>query len=167
MAPHGIYPCAGDDDWVAIACRDEDDWLALRAAVGEPWCEEAAFATLEGRCAGQDDLDARVGAWTATQPKFAVEEALRTVGVPVAAVRKPRERIDEDADAEAFGLWPAVRHAKMGEVRVDGQPVHFSRTDWHLDRGAPCLGEHNEQVLTGLLGLEAAEVAALREEGVI
>ena len=167
MAPHGIYPCAGDDDWVAIACRNDDDWVALRAVVGEPWCDAAAFATSAGRCAAQDDLDVRIGAWTATRPKFAVEETLRGAGVPVAAVRKPRERIDEDAGAEAFGLWPAVRHAKMGQVRVDGQPVHFSRSDWHFERGAPCLGEHNEQVLSGLLGFAADEVAALKEAGVI
>ncbi len=167
MAPHGIYPCAGDDDWVAIACRNETDWQAFAAAVDEPWCEAAAFDTVERRCAAQDDLDARVGAWTAGRAKFAVQEALQGVGVPTAAVRKPQERIDQDPGASAFGLWPAVRHAKMGAVRVDGQPVRFSRTDWRLDRGAPCLGEHNEEVLTRLLGFEAEEVAALREEGVV
>jgi crotonobetainyl-CoA:carnitine CoA-transferase CaiB-like acyl-CoA transferase len=55
----------------------------------------------------------------------------------------------------------------MGEVRVDGMPVHFSETDWQMHRGAPCLGEHNEHVLTTLLGISAAEVQALEEEGVL
>ena len=55
----------------------------------------------------------------------------------------------------------------MGEVRVDGQPAHFSKTDWQVQRGGPCLGEHNEEVLTRLLGYSADEVAALREEGAI
>jgi crotonobetainyl-CoA:carnitine CoA-transferase CaiB-like acyl-CoA transferase len=55
----------------------------------------------------------------------------------------------------------------MGQVRVDGQPVHFSETDWHLERGAPCLGEHNQDVLTRLLGYTVEDVAALRAEGVL
>jgi crotonobetainyl-CoA:carnitine CoA-transferase CaiB-like acyl-CoA transferase len=52
-------------------------------------------------------------------------------------------------------------------VRVDGQPVHFSETDWHMERGAPCLGEHTEAVLGRLLGLSADDVAQLRAEGVV
>ena len=55
----------------------------------------------------------------------------------------------------------------MGAVRVDGLPVHFSRTDWEIRRGAPCLGEHNEEVLGELLGLSSEEVARLRDEGVV
>ena len=167
MAPHGIYPCAGDDEWVAIACRDQADWQAFRQAVDEDWCETPAFDELESRLGAQDRLDECVTAWTATRGKFDVQDQLRTAGVPVAAVMKPQERIDTDPTTEAFGLWPTVRHAKMGEVRVDGQPAHFSKTDWQVQRGGPCLGEHNEEVLTRLLGYSADEVAALREEGAI
>ena len=172
MAPHGIYPSAGEDDWVAIACRDEDDWQAFSGAVDEPWCAAPEFGDLARRCAAQDELDARVGAWTAARSKFAAEEALRDAGVPVAAVLKPQERIDGDASTGEFGLWPTVRHAKMGDVRVDGLPVHFhgadgEDADWQLSRGGPCLGEHNEEVLARLLGFSSDEVAALREEGVI
>jgi crotonobetainyl-CoA:carnitine CoA-transferase CaiB-like acyl-CoA transferase len=55
----------------------------------------------------------------------------------------------------------------MGDVRVEGLPVHLSRTDWVIDRGAPCLGEHNEQILGGLLGLTSDELADLAERGVL
>ena len=167
MAPHGIYPCAGDDEWVAIACRDEADWRALGGAIDEDWCRGDGFADLRGRIAAQDELDVALGAWTAPRGKRDIETMLRGAGVPVAAVAKPAERIDEDPSTARFGLWPTVPHAKMGDVRVDGQPVHFSKTDWRLTRGGPCLGEHNDEVLTGLLGFAADEVAELREEGVI
>ena len=167
MAPHGIYPCRGDDDWVAIACRDQDDWERLCPVVGEDWCGDAAFADPDSRRGAQDALDEHLGSWTAARGKFEVESVLRDAGVPVAAVMKPEERIDLDASTGAFGLWPSVGHAEMGEVRVDGQPVHFSATDWHIDRGGPCLGEHTEQVLTNLLGYTADEVASLHEEGVV
>ena len=108
-----------------------------------------------------------ITAWTARRSKFDVQDLLREAGVPVSGVLKPEERIDVDPSTGAFGLWPTVRHAKMGDVRVDGQPAHFSETDWHLPRSGPCLGEHTEEVLTRLLGYSVEDVTALRAEGVV
>ena len=82
-------------------------------------------------------------------------------------MQTPQQRIDEDPNTSAWGLWPEVQHKDMGRVRVDGLPVHLSRTDWHLERGAPCLGEHNEQVLSELLGKSAGEIAGLQEAGAL
>jgi benzylsuccinate CoA-transferase BbsF subunit len=165
MAPHGVYPCLGEDEWVAIACRDEADWMRLSALIGETWTRDAAYASLEGRLADQDALDERLGAWTAGQGKFDVQRRLRRGGVPCSAVQKPQERVDQDPDT--VDLWAKVRHAEMGDVRVDGIPARFSATPWRIERGAPCLGEHNEEVLGRLLGIPPDEVAQLRAEKVI
>jgi crotonobetainyl-CoA:carnitine CoA-transferase CaiB-like acyl-CoA transferase len=165
MAPHGIYPCQGEDDWAAIACRDDADWGRLAAVIDEPWGAEVAYATLEGRLAHQDVLDARLGAWTAPRDKFEVQRELRAAGVPCSAVQKPQERIDQDPGTA--GLWPTVSHSEMGEVRVDGIPARFSATPWRIERGGPCLGEHNEEVFGRLLGLSPDEVVRLRAEKVI
>jgi crotonobetainyl-CoA:carnitine CoA-transferase CaiB-like acyl-CoA transferase len=165
MAPHGIYPCAGEDDWVAIACRDDADWAKLASVVGAAWTGESAFASLDARLANQDALDDHVAGWTAAQDKFAVQRVLREAGVPCSAVQKPEERVDQDPDTA--GLWPEVTHTAIGRVRVDGLPVTMSRTPWRIERGAPCLGEDNEAVFGRLLGLSPAEVADLRLEGVI
>jgi crotonobetainyl-CoA:carnitine CoA-transferase CaiB-like acyl-CoA transferase len=167
MAPHGIYPARGDDCWVAIACRDARDWEALGRVVDEPWTREARFASLEGRLREQAALDACVAGWTRGRSKFETQRALQAAGVPAAAVQTPRERIDEDPNTRAWGLWPTVQHAAMGDIRVDGLPVHLSRTDWSLERGAPCLGQHNAEVYGGLLGLSDGEIAQLRAEGVL
>jgi benzylsuccinate CoA-transferase BbsF subunit len=167
MAPHGIYQAEGDDEWVAIACRDDRDWQACVAVIGEPWARETRWATLAGRLAEQDRLDARLNAWCGERGKFDVQRAFQAARVPAAAVQKPEERIEHDPATAELGLWPVVRHTKMGEVRVDGLPVRFTETPWVIRRGGPCVGEHTEEVLTELLGLSAAEVAALREEGVV
>jgi crotonobetainyl-CoA:carnitine CoA-transferase CaiB-like acyl-CoA transferase len=167
MAPHGIYPAGEEDTWVAIACRDDSDWQAFGAVVDEPWVDDLGLATLLGRLAGQDSLDAQVAAWTAKRPARETEAVLQAAGVPAAVVQSPQQRIDEDPSTAAWGLWPEVQHSAMGEVRVDGLPVHLSATDWELARGGPCLGEHNERVFGGLLGLSSSELASLREEGVI
>ena len=165
MAPHGIYPCAGDDAWVAIACRDADDWRRLAEIVAEPWTDDSSFTDSEARLSHQDRLDDHLARWTRTRDKFDVQRRLRDAGVPCSAVQTPEERIDHDPDTE--GRWPTVVHSAMGEVRVDGFPARFSKTPWRIERGAPCLGEHNEAVFDRLLGLSSEAVAELRAEGVL
>ncbi len=167
MAPHGIYPARGDDEWIAIACRDDADWQHLAEGIAEPWARESRFATLDGRIQHEDTLDASVASFTGAHDKFELAAKLQRTGVPAAAVQQPRERIDEDEHTRAWGLWPTVAHEKMGKVRVDGLPVHLSETDWEVSHGAACLGQHNDFVYGELLGLQSDEIESLREEGVI
>lgn len=167
MAPHNIYPARGDDAWVAIACRDDRDWRALAALVDETWTARPEYDDLKGRLADEDLLDAQVGSWTCTQDKHEVAARVLCAGVPASAVQTPAERIDGDPHTRDFRLWPSVEHREIGRVRVDGLPFHLSETDWQIQRGAPCLGEHNDYVFGELLGISALERAALREEGVL
>jgi crotonobetainyl-CoA:carnitine CoA-transferase CaiB-like acyl-CoA transferase len=167
MAPHGIYPAAGEDDWVAIACRDDTDWSLLAEVVGLPWVKEEQFATLASRLAHEDELDRLLGGWTASRDRDQTVGELRRAGVPAARVARPEDRIDHDPSTETWGLWPTAHQTEMGDVRVEGLPVHLSRTDWVIDRGGPGLGEHNDLVFGELLGLGPEEMASLREDGVI
>jgi crotonobetainyl-CoA:carnitine CoA-transferase CaiB-like acyl-CoA transferase len=167
MAPHGIYPCAGNDEWLAISVRDDADWRAFAQVAGTEWAKAERFSTQEARLAAQDELDGLVATWTVDLQKFETEQKLQAAGVPAAAVQKPRERVDEDPETERLGLWPTVQHSAIGEVRVDGLPAKFSKTPWKIERGAPCLGEHNDEVFSELLGLSQEEINSLREEGVI
>ena len=167
MAPHGIYPAAGDDRWIAVACRDDRDWAALADLVGEPWTRDPSYASLAGRVADEDALDGHVSRWSRGHDAFALAEAVRAAGVPAAAVARSADRIDHDVATRDWGLFPTVTHTAMGEVRVDGLPVHLSRTDWVVARGAPCLGEHNDLVYGELLGLDPDARAALHADGVI
>ncbi|MHB8464459.1 MAG: CaiB/BaiF CoA transferase family protein [Acidimicrobiales bacterium] len=167
MTPHGVYPAAGDDNWIAIACRDDGDWKIVVNLIGEEWASTDRFATLAGRVAAEPELDRLLGEWTATQDRFDLAASLRASGVPATAVQRPGERIDNDPGTSDWGLWPTVTHRLMGEVRVDGLPVHFSETDWAITRGAPCLGEHNDEVFGDLLGHTRDEISRWREEGVL
>jgi benzylsuccinate CoA-transferase BbsF subunit len=167
MAPHGIYPARGDDQWVAVACRDDGDWSAFRRVIDAEWVTEARFEQVSDRLALQDQLDDLLGGWTASRDKYDVAGAFRSEGIPSAAVQTPRERIDEDPETSEWGLWPTVEHSLIGRVRVDGLPVHLSETDWTIVNGGPCLGEHNEVVFGDLLGLGVEEIQQLRAEGVL
>jgi crotonobetainyl-CoA:carnitine CoA-transferase CaiB-like acyl-CoA transferase len=167
MAPHDIYPSAGHDQWVAVSCRDDGEWARLAAIIGEPWAADPRFATLAGRLEHQVELDELMAAWTTPREKQVTVKALLDQGIPAAIVAWPEERVDQDPNTAAWGLWPTVEHREMGRVRVDGIPIHLSETDWVLERGAPCLGQHNEEVFGGILGLSTAEIAQLREAGAI
>ena len=167
MAPHNIYAAAGEDNWVAVACRNDGEWATLRQFIGERWASDPRFDRISGRLEWQDELDANMTAFTSARDRFTLAESIRALGIPATAVQKPEERIDKDPNTEGWGLWPTVQHTLMGEVRVDGLPVHLSETDWRLERGGPCLGEHNEQVYGEVLGMSSREIAGLRAEGVI
>jgi crotonobetainyl-CoA:carnitine CoA-transferase CaiB-like acyl-CoA transferase len=167
MVPHGIYPAAAEDTWVAIACRDDDDWMLLAAAIGEDWAHDTRLDRVDGRLAEREDIEKRVAAWTAQRPAEEVRDALRRSGVPCAKVASPPDRVDHDPATARWGLWPTVRHTEMGEVRVDGMPMHLSETDWVIARGAPCLGEHNGYVFGELLGLSSDEIDEHVASGVI
>lgn len=165
MAPHGIYRAAGDDAWVAIACRDDADWRALTTVLDDGWVTEARWSTLAGRRGDEDELDQLITAWTTAQDKFGVQARLLAAGVPCAAVQTPPERIEQDGSTAAWGLWPESHHPQIGTVRVDGIPVHLSDTDWRIHDGAPTLGQHNHDVFTRVLGLHPEEVDALERDG--
>jgi benzylsuccinate CoA-transferase BbsF subunit len=167
MAPHGIYATEGRDNWIAISCRDDDEWSRLAAEIGETWAAGELLARIGGRLQHQDVLDAELDRWTRGHDRHRLAERLQALGIPAAAVARPGERIDEDPATADWGLWPTVEHGAMGEVRVDGLPVHFSETDWEIDRAAPLLGADNEYVFGEILGLSAAEIGGLRDEGVI
>jgi crotonobetainyl-CoA:carnitine CoA-transferase CaiB-like acyl-CoA transferase len=167
MSPHGIYPTALEDRWVSIACRNDEEWARLITVLGEPWCEEAFFETLAGRLEQIDELDRQLGDWCSRRDHGEIVELLRSVRVAVAAVASPEERIDGDLAAASFGLWPEVTHAELGPLRVEGLPYRLSNAEWSMTRGAPCLGEHNEQVFCDLLGHDLDELDELRKTGVL
>jgi benzylsuccinate CoA-transferase BbsF subunit len=167
MAPHGIYATQGDDNWIAISVRDDDEWALFADEIGEGWATAEQLSTAAGRLGFEDVLDAEIDRWTRRQDRHELAARLQRYGIPASAVARPSERIDADAGTEEWGLWPTVDHSAMGEVRVDGLPVHFSETDWEISKAAPTLGEDNDYVFGEILGLTQSEIGALRADKVI
>lgn len=167
MSPHGIFPSQGEDQWISIACRNDQDWQILADAIDEDWALGTRWQTLTGRVEHEDELEAKLTAWTEKHDKFELQRRLQSHKIPSAAVQTPEERIDHDLGTSEWGLWPEVEHSLMGPLCIDGLPVHLSKTDWNMSKGAPCLGEYTDEVLRELLGLKDAELQKLREEKVI
>ena len=168
MAPHGIYRCAGDDQWAAVAARNDDDWVAMREVMGfTDFAADERLASVEGRMERQGELDARITAWTETRTPMEVMTSLQARGVPAAAVQHPEDRIEHDPNNAAWGLFPTVEHNEIGRIRVDGMAIKLSETPATIERGAPTLGQHNEEVFGGILGMSDDSVRRLSESGVI
>jgi len=170
MAPQGVYPCRGDGpipEWVAVSVQNDEQWKALASAAGrQDWVADPGLAVLAGRRTRHDELDEGISAWSRSRLPAEVVAALRPAGLPVAHVLAV-PRMYDDPQLVARGYYQELDHSRTGTRRYPGWPVQFSFVSEHHRRGAPTLGEHNHEILTGELGLSDEEVEVLARDGVI
>lgn len=167
MAPHGIYPTAGEDRWLSLAVRNDADWSSLaRVAGDQPWVRDARFTNAGGRIASREALDELIAAWTATRDRDALVAELRAAGIPASPVNDI-EGVWSDNQIAARGM------ADMVEIPGLGREVLF-RAPWNVSGMAiakgtrgPLTGEDNERVLCGTLGLSGEDFERLAVAGVI
>ncbi len=167
-APHGVYPCAGDDRWLAITVFSDDDWRRFTGTIGDPaWTREERFATRAGRLAHAAALDELVAAWTRTRDAEDAMGHLQRAGVAAGLVADARDLCVRDPQLAARGHFVEVPTPEGGTVRMDGPPYLLSETPARVSGPGPLLGEHTDAVLARVLGCRADELATLRAAGVI
>jgi crotonobetainyl-CoA:carnitine CoA-transferase CaiB-like acyl-CoA transferase len=167
-APHGVYPSAGVDRWVAIAVFDDDQWSGLVDALGRPaWTDDPRLATQDGRFANQDLLDARLAEWTRHLSAHEVTERLQAVGVPAGAVQNAEDLNERDPQVAHRQVFFEMDHPVIGPARFEGTPIHFSSIGQDNWRSGPLLGEDNEYVFKEIVGLSEGEYEELQNEKVI
>jgi crotonobetainyl-CoA:carnitine CoA-transferase CaiB-like acyl-CoA transferase len=160
MAPHGVYPADGDDDWVAIAVGDELEWASLCAVLGRPdWVSR--YPSAESRRATRADIEAAIEGWTRKRSSRTAFETLQAAGVPAMAVMT-NEALASDPHLDARGVFADVEHPELGRTRVMRPPWVFSRLDIEL-RPGPLLGQDNDHVLETILGMSQGERDELSE----
>jgi crotonobetainyl-CoA:carnitine CoA-transferase CaiB-like acyl-CoA transferase len=162
MAPHGVYRCR--EGWIAIACEDDAAWEAL-------WTRLDArgplpYASLAERLEAAPELDALISAWTATQDAEELMHSLQKAGVAAAVVRNG-EGILADEHLAARGFWEVQDRVEIGPVHYFKEPFRYRDAVLPEARRAAYLGEHNEEVLGGILGVPAATLVELEKDGVI
>ena len=158
-SPHNVYRCAGDDDWVAICCTDEAEWAALAGVVGIDGSDER-FATAAARKAGEAELDKLIGAWTRERDQWDVTELLQEAGVPALPSLSSRS-LEQNPHLAARGLIERLEHPVVGQMSHVGIPWLLTDGTNGVRSPAPTLGQHTHEVLTDVLGLSEAEIAAL------
>ncbi len=167
-APHGAYRCRdeeGAERWISIAVANDRQWQGLLDVLGNPACEER-FATMLGRLQNPGALDDFIAAQVRDREVWDLTAGLQEAAVAAYPVQSCLD-LHQDENLDSFGFWNWLDHKEMGPAPYMGLEHRLSATPSQLRSAAPALGQHTDEVLQGMLGLEAAEIAQLRKDGVL
>ena len=169
FSPHGIYrtrDVGAAEGWLALAAESEARWTTLcRIAGHDEWRADPRFADNAARKANEDALDAEISAWIADEDRDALAERLSQAGVIAAPVLDACE-VASDAALRERGFIVEIDHPETGRHPHAGVPVRFSETPAVVDRPAPLQGQHTQQVLERLLGIQEDGYTDLLDRGV-
>ena len=160
MAPHGVYPCSGDDAWVAIACRNDADWRRVCSVIGGALDPTASLAA---RRAQSDTLDETIAAWTTGRTKQDAASELQAAGVPAGPVNITPD-MTADPQVRARGFFVPI---EPGPTPVPGNPIKMDgigSDDW---TPCPTLGADNAAVLRDWLGYDDERIREMERAGVL
>ncbi len=162
-APQGVYPCAGDDRWIAIAVCDDAAWRGL--VRGLDWVADAALATVDGRIDARERIDQALTTWTATRDADDAAAHLQSHGVSAMMVMGPDDH-HADPHLRAREFIVELEHPEVGVEHHVGNPLRMTRTAQRIAVAAPCLGANTHSVLGSALGLSSEAVDDLIVRGV-
>lgn len=157
----GVYRCAGDEQWLAVSMRTLGEWRSVAKALD--LTEELTDVPKEARL---DEVDRRIGAALASMDPQEAMERLAKAGVPAGRVLNTVD-IHNDPHLEARGYWVELPHPRMAPWKQPRASWQFKEAQPAMKRHAPLFGEHNREILSGLLGLSDAEIAELERLEVI
>jgi crotonobetainyl-CoA:carnitine CoA-transferase CaiB-like acyl-CoA transferase len=164
-APYNTFPTT--DGWVAIHVVTEEHWTKLLTAMGrDALRDDPRFRSNTDRAAHMDATEAVVTAWTSTRSKQEVVAATKRYRIPCAPVRDAVE-VMNDAHMHERGMLERIEHPSLGPIVVPNSPLRLHGADRVKPVPSASLGQHNNEVYGGWLGLSAAELAALSDGGTI
>ncbi len=166
-APHGIYRCAGDDNWIALACETDDQWRGLADALGiAHLADDQRFAGAPDRKDNEDALEAELSGAIAQLNADDCVARLREAGVLAAPVNSA-PAVMADPQIQSREYFVAIDRAVVGTHLYPGAVARLPETPLRADTPAPLLGEHNRQVFAELLAMTDEDIAELERSGVI
>ena len=165
-APHNVYRCSGDDEWIAIDVATDAEFASLRDVLGSDLASDARFSTAEARRAHLDELDEAISALTGGRDKEQLFHALQAAGVCAAPVHNALEAL-ADEQLAARGFFEELETPTAGSHCYPGLMFRMAQTPNAIRTPPVRLGEHNEQIYLDLLGYEREEYDALVEAGLV
>lgn len=166
-APHGVYPVAGEDRWVAIVAESEEQWQGLCRAAGHgEWAADSRFATVSDRLANREALDEEIASWTRSCGASEIENLLQAASVPAHQLFDSASAL-ADPQLAARQHFLTVEHPDFGPVVIENSRMVFSRTPAIVERPGPTFGQDNEHVLREILGMSDDEFVELLTAGAL
>ena len=167
-APYGCFPCRGDDRYCVICVEDDLDWNRLREVMGQPdWAAEERFATSSARVAQVDEIEARIGQWTADRLDYEVMEACQRAGIAAGVVQNAEDLLRHDPQLAHRAFFEEIPHFKKGVVVASGIPLGLTGTPGHTSYAGSAVGHDNEYVFREILGLSESEIERFVAMGAI
>ncbi len=159
-APHGVYPCIGEDNWILIQVFDEADWSHLKAIAG------LKFGELKDRIKRRKALDKELSQWTSNQDKAQLMKTLQQANICASVLNNSSDLIeDPHLKARKYVQW--LDREYVGTIPHPSAPYRSGADPIPIERPAPTLGQHNEKILKQLLNISNTEFDNLLTEGVI
>ena len=167
FVPHGCFPCAGSDNWIVIAVSSDAMWPKLSKVLGRTdWAADEALKTAAGRRGIENEIEAAIVRWTSTQAPDDAMNALQAAGVASGVARLPIELL-QDPQLQARGFIQQIDRAFIGRHPQPSMPFRETDKPFEIRFPPPTLGEHNREILAGMLGLSDAEIDQLARDGII
>ena len=166
VAPHGCYPCRGEDRWCVISSENEQQWTALAKIIGAGVVGNPHFSTNAARLQNSDVLDAIICNWTKNKDAFALRDELQGAGIPCGVVQTGEDLVN-DAQLQQRGFIVAVDNPRLGRVVLPSFPLQFTNAKLTRRWEFPVLGRDTETVLRDVVRYDDATITAHRQDGVL
>lgn len=164
-APRAVFPCAGDDRWVAISVHTDDQFSALCQIIGrEGLATDPRYANADARRTNAAALKSEISQWTKRQNAEAAMQTLQAGGVPASVVASAADMVANDEQLRSRGFWQYLEHPVMGRTLYHGIPALLSDTPIQYRAPAPLLGQHNAE-LAKWADLSLEEIETLKATG--
>ena len=167
MAPHNCYRCAGEDEWVTVACGTDEEWRALCQGIGQAeLATDVRFETAQARKANEEELDQILTTWTETRDKWEATHVLQEVGVAAFPSMSGKDLI-EDPHLNERGFFERLPHPEVGARTHMGIPWRLTHAPNGVRSPAPLLGQDTDLVMQEVLGYSSEEIERLKDEQVL
>ena len=167
FVPHGCFPCAGSDNWIVVAVSSDAMWPKLCKLLGRSdWAADEALKSAAARRLIENEIEAAITAWTSARAPDDAMNALQAAGVASGVARLPIELL-EDPQLHARGFIQQIDRAFIGRHPQPSMPFRETDRPFEIRSAPPTLGEHNREILAGMLGLSDAEIDQLARDGII
>lgn len=167
FVPHGCFRCAGEDNWIVVAATDQDMWQRLAILIGQPdWAMDASLRSAEARRDMEELIERGIEAWTIIRDADQAMSELQAARIAAGVARLPIDLLS-DQHLRSRGYLQQIERAFIGSHPQPSMPIWEGEEPYAIRSAAPTLGQHNREVLSGLLGLSDPEIADLARRGII
>lgn len=167
FVPHGCFRCAGEDNWIMVAATDNDMWQRLAILIGRPdWAADPSLKSEEARRGIEDVIERGIEAWTLTRDADQAMSDLQASRVAAGVARLPIDLLN-DRHLRSRAFLQEIERAFIGRHPQPSLPIREGSQPYPIRAAAPTLGQHNREILSGVLGLSDGDMAHLARDGII